>query len=221
MRLTVGPLPAAVYWRRRATVLVGLAMVVLVLSYACGGPGGRTANADPNTSGSTGPSKATTSATLLRPVVATATVGPTAFTLPTTGVTGPCTDPEMLVTAMAGSAHVQRLQLVDVTIKIKNTSARACSRDIGADVQELRLVQGTSIIWSSDDCNANTGHDPRSFAPGMQVAFTLKWNGKVSRTGTGTPTCSTAAPAPPPGVYQLIARLGQKLSNPFAIRVDG
>ena len=38
MRLTVGPLPAAVYWRRRAVVLVGLAILVLIVSYACGGP---------------------------------------------------------------------------------------------------------------------------------------------------------------------------------------
>src|SRR5262249_25583714 len=37
MRLTVGPLPAAVYWRRRAAVLGGLLVIVLLIVYSCAG----------------------------------------------------------------------------------------------------------------------------------------------------------------------------------------
>ncbi len=64
-----------------------------------------------------------------------------------------------------------------MTIKLKNVSSRTCTRDIGADMQELRLVQGTTIVWSSDDCNANTGHDNTSFAPGKEMSFTLTLDG--------------------------------------------
>ncbi|MFC4104406.1 hypothetical protein [Micromonospora zhanjiangensis] len=39
MRLTVGPLPSAVYWRRRAVVLGAGLLFLIVLLYSCGGPG--------------------------------------------------------------------------------------------------------------------------------------------------------------------------------------
>src|SRR3712207_1808921 len=35
MRMTVGPLPPAVYWRRRALVLGAVLAVLLVLVYSC------------------------------------------------------------------------------------------------------------------------------------------------------------------------------------------
>jgi len=222
MRLTVGPLPAAVYWRRRAVVLVGLAMIVLVVSYACGGPtsgAGTTAN-QPSASGTATP---TPSTTLLHPEVpnpsatAPSSATPSAFTLPVAAATGPCTDAEMEVTATAAAAEVQRGQPLAVTIKIKNISNRTCDRDIGADMQELRLNDAATTIWSSDDCGANHGHDERSFDAGTEAVFTLTWMGKRSRGGDGTVVCE--APAPDAATYQLVARLDQKLSAPFEIRV--
>jgi hypothetical protein len=125
----------------------------------------------------------------------------------------------MRVTATAAAATVQRGQPVDVTIKIKNVSQRTCGRDIGADMQELRLLSGTTVIWSSDDCNANRGRSVQSFAPGKQVSYTLTWNGHRSRTGVGEKTCVAGAPTPEPAVYQLVARLDQKFSEPFTLRV--
>jgi hypothetical protein len=216
MRLTVGPLPPAIYWRRRAVVLVLLASLVLVISYACGGPRVPAAGAQSNQS--PGPtSTPDASPTLLRPAVPT-TPPPTAFTLPASG-SGACTDAEMRVTAAAGSTEVQTAKPLDVTIKLTNVSSRTCTRDIGADMQELRLVQGTTIVWSSDDCNANSGHDNTSFAPGKELSFTLQWTGRVSRTGIGGATCSATAQPPPPGIYQLVARLDKKLSEPFAVHI--
>src|SRR5690348_12860369 len=99
MRLTVGPLPAAVYWRRRAVVLVGIAIVVLIASYAC------TASASP----SAGPSHPgvgitpSTTSTLLHPTIdktkATTTPPPTAFTLPANSAGGDCADSEIALSA--------------------------------------------------------------------------------------------------------------------------
>src|SRR5262245_46608252 len=39
MNLTVGPLPPAVYWRRRAIVAAGLLAIILPIAFSCGGPG--------------------------------------------------------------------------------------------------------------------------------------------------------------------------------------
>jgi hypothetical protein len=223
MRLTVGPLSAGVYWRRRALVFVGFAMVVLVVSYACGGPDvskagvQETASASPRNPMMGGPDL---TPTIQTPVLPTPTSPqPTAFSLPNTGATGPCTDSEIDVSATAASAQVQRGQPVDVTIRIKNLSTRTCSRDVGADMQELRLMEADILVWSSDDCNPRKGNDLRSFAPSKETSFTLNWGGNRSRTGAGAVNC--AAPPPDPRAYQLVARLDQKLSRPFELRVTG
>jgi hypothetical protein len=220
MRLTVGPLPAGVYWRRRALVFVGLAMVVLVVSYACGGPDGSTAGAGVGASQSAPVSAAAQSAkaTIQTPVLPTATTPePTAFSLPSSGATGSCTDEEIDLVVAAATATVQAGQPVDVTIRIKNTAGRTCSRDVGADVQELRVMDREFVVWSSDDCNARRGNDVRALGPGKEVAFTLSWAGSRSRSGAGDVNCS--APAPDPAPYQLVARLDQKLSKAFDLRV--
>ena len=218
MRLTVGPLPAAVYWRRRGVVLVGLAMVVLIISYAFSGPDGSA-----NTNVAPTPSASVTTSPL--PSTSTGSVLPTsaspsasAFTLPVAGATGPCGDAEMEVTASALVAEVTRGQPVAFTIKIRNISARTCVRDVGADVQELLLKEGATTIWSSDDCDANHGQDLKQFTPGMEVSYTRTWPGLRSRGGNNTVECSS--PPPDPKVYQLFARLDKKLSPPFDLTVN-
>jgi hypothetical protein len=218
MRLTVGPLPAAVYWRRRAVVLLGIAMVVLVIAYACGSGESPIAGAGTQPTATATPTP-TPTPTLLRSTTATPRATQSPFTLPVVGGKGPCADAELQVTATAAASTVQRGQPVDVTIRIKNLSQRTCARDIGADMQELRLLDGSTLVWSSDDCNANKGRNMHSFAPGRQVSYTLTWNGRRSRTGVGEKTCVTGAPTPEPAVYQLVARLDQQLSAPFSLRV--
>jgi hypothetical protein len=155
--------------------------------------------------------------------------GPTAFTLPTTGPTnspaaaqapasGPCSDAEIEVTASPASAKVPAGKPVDFTIKFRNVGKRSCNRDIGADAQELRLLDGAKVIWSSDDCNARHGTDVRKFAPDDAVAFTLTWDGRRSRSGTGATNCTTA-PVPAIGTYALQGRLEAALSKVVAIRL--
>jgi hypothetical protein len=221
MRLTVGPLPAAVYWRRRGVVLVGLAMVVLIISYAFSGPdGSANTNVAPTPSASattTGEVPSTGTSTAL-PSSASPSASASAFTLPVAGATGPCTDAEMEVTASAPAAEVTRNQPVAFTIKIKNISSRTCVRDVGADVQELLLKDDATTIWSSDDCDANHGQDLKQFTPGFEVSYTRTWMGFRSRGGNNTVECGSLAPDPK--VYQLFARLDKKLSPPFALTIN-
>jgi hypothetical protein len=219
MRLTVGPLPAAVYWRRRGVVLAAVVLVVLILSYAFTGTAKPSEGAGPG-GGASSSATASPTPTLLRPQVGESPKpSQTAFTLPTTGASGPCTDAEMQVAATAASPQSRYNTPVALTIRFRNISSRSCQRDIGADVQELRILSGETLIWSSDDCSPNHGTNVSSFGPGQEAKFNLTWAGKVSRGGTGTVTCSaTAAPAPP-GVYQVVGRLADKLSEPFTLRL--
>src|SRR4051812_3400548 len=141
MRLTVGPLPPAVYWRRRGVVLGALLIVVLALVYTFGGtphaPAGTQTTLD-STSPAAPPG---TTPTVLTPIIGDHKAdkpdqdqvddpGPTAFTLPTTGPTsspaaapasasGPCTDAEIQVTATPASNKVPAGKPVDFTIRFR------------------------------------------------------------------------------------------------------
>jgi hypothetical protein len=101
---------------------------------------------------------------------------------------------------------------ISIRLKIKNSSDRTCRRDVGADLQELRIVKGGSAekVWSSDDCASARGTDVQSFPPGFEREYLVTWNGKASTScRAGMPSGAVAT-----GTYQLYGRLGTKLSSP-------
>jgi hypothetical protein len=215
MRLTIGPHPAAVYWRGRAVVLVGLAIVVLIVTYACSG-------SSPSGADGGHPAASVTSTlqhpTSGQPTTPSPTPTPTPFTLPQSTASGPCGDAELNLTAGANPASPKLGEPVMLTLVIENASNRTCARDIGAEPQELMLLDGETVIWSSDDCSTNHSSDIQSFNAGQSRTFSLTWSGRRSRSGVNQKTC-TDGTAPLPGEYQLVARLGTKKSAPFAVHL--
>ena len=102
-----------------------------------------------------------------------------------------------------------------VRLKIKNISTRTCTRDVGADPQELYIDQGAQKYWSSDTCSPTKGN-VATFAPGAEFEYNVTWNGRQSSKCSGA---LAAGPAPPPGEYQLRGRLGNRVSNPVALTI--
>ncbi|MEH0841352.1 hypothetical protein V6U81_03020 [Micromonospora sp. CPCC 205711] len=245
MRLTVGPLPSAVYWRRRAVVLGAGLLFLIVLLYSCNQsgdtattPGARSTPSSPVTSPSRTGSPPASGPDSASPPAASAapggSVGPVAdpgtTTAPTTAPPaappagpaaaddGTCTDAEIVVTSVALPSQAQRGAPVDLSLKIKNRSQRTCSRDVGADVQELFIKSGAEKVWSSDTCGTGRGSDVQSFTPGFERSYQLTWNGMdVTRCANGV----AAGPNPPAGTYQVFARVGTKLSEPVALIITG
>jgi hypothetical protein len=234
MRLTVGPLPAAIYWRRRLLVLGALLLIVLGIVYACtGGPGaGNQAGPGPSNTTTTAPASATTTGTPTPTPTATPT--PTPFTLPAepTGPaggtgggeqTGPCTDGEIGLTVAASSATLTMGQAATFTLTIENISTRTCTRDIGSEQQELQLRLNGVIAWSSDDCGGRDSFE-EELPPEFHRSFPIEWNGYRSRTGTGeAPSCPlepSAQAKPDAGTYELVARLGSKFSTPVSVVIS-
>jgi hypothetical protein len=247
MRLTVGPLPPAVYWRRRLAVLGILLLLVILVVYACsdGGDQGKNGAKNGGTSGGTqsgsqpahqgrtptksptpNPSGPASVAPLLPPLGSIAPEGGDPVdqgaaggpgTEPSPGAapgTGPCTDDEMAVTAVPEAPSVARGTFVRLTLKIKNISNRTCTRDVGADAQELFLLDGAKAkMWSSDACDAAHGGDVRTFRPGIEAPFFVLWDGRATSSG-----CANR-PLPPAGRYQLIGRLSSKLGAPAPLDV--
>ena len=129
---------------------------------------------------------------------------------------GTCTDAEMSVTPVPATTTVRRGVPLPVRLKIKNISARTCTRDVGADLQELYIGQGAGRVWSSDACSTVKGSEVRSFPPNGEREYNVTWNGKQSnkcRAGLAVGT------APPAGQYEMRFRLGAKISAPVALAV--
>jgi hypothetical protein len=244
MRSTVGPLPPAVYWRRRAVVLGAVLLGIIVLFVSCSGNDKndqRGKGASSSTSLPT-PAPAKTSASpepsFLDGVPGTQqslpalgdleshdptddggnpTTAPTTANGQNTNVTaasGSCTDNEFLVAASVPTTTLKRGNSLQITLTVKNTGSRTCSRDVGAGAQELYLEVGARKYWSSDTCSKDDSTDVRQFAPGNSRAYKVTWNGLQSSSCAGT---TPSGPAPPPGQFELRARLGTLVSQPVLI----
>lgn len=123
---------------------------------------------------------------------------------------GACTDAEISVQPAAEAASVRRGP-VQLYIKIKNISGRTCTRDVGAYMQELYIVKGSAKQWTSDLCADRTGNEIRSFPPNDEVSYYVTWDGRSTAQGCGNRQLIE------PGTYQLLGRLGTKVSDPVSL----
>ena len=250
MRTTVGPLPPAVYWRRRAVVLGAVLLGIVVLFVSCSGDGKTGQNGKAAPTSLPTPAPATTSSESDPPFVdgvpggggpslpdpgsvesqqagdgnagsTTGTDAPTTGTGSNTNVTAPtdgsCADSEMSVTPIPATTTIKRGAPLQLSLQVKNVGTRTCSRDLGSDPQELYLDQGARKYWSSDDCGASRGNDVRQLAPGAERVYKITWNGRQSSSCSGG---LATGPNPPPGQFDLRARLGTLISNPVVITIS-
>lgn len=235
MRLTVGPLPPAVYWRRRAIVLAAVLLVLFLVAQACVsasaspepeavGESTSTHTADPGARDRPTPTAEAASPAPTVPATNPGTGGatPASPAAPAGGLdpADACSDQELLITAQTGRASFPTGASVQFTIRVRNDADRSCWRDIGGDYRELYLRRGTgaSKVWSSRDCAPPTGSDPRELEPGFETSYYIVWEGRSSAS------CAAGEPAGErveAGDYQLVARLGTALSEPVDITVTG
>ena len=117
---------------------------------------------------------------------------------------------------MPARVAAKRGQPVNLSLIIKNVSARTCARDVGADVQEIYIKQGAAKIWSSDVCAvaAGAGSKVEQFQPGGQRTYYVTWNGRDSSRCSGG---MAAGNFPVAGRYEVMGRLGAKVSNPVVV----
>jgi hypothetical protein len=130
-----------------------------------------------------------------------------------------CTDSEIKVTAKPAQTTLKRGADLYITLLVKNTSKRTCTRDVGADMQELRVLKSTEKIWSSDDCGGPRGHEVRQFPPNHERSYTVVWNGKSSSACEKTIKRVPDGPVPPAGEYRLYARVGTAISPSVALKL--
>ncbi|GHJ46428.1 hypothetical protein Cs7R123_37700 [Catellatospora sp. TT07R-123] len=132
---------------------------------------------------------------------------------------GECTDTEIKVTAKPAQNAIKRGAELYITLLIKNVGKRTCARDVGADLQELRIVDGTTKVWSSDDCGGPRGHEVRQFPPGHERAYTVIWNGHASSACAKTMKRTPDGPVPDAGDYQLFGRVGTAIGHAVTLKL--
>jgi hypothetical protein len=226
MKMTVGPLPPVVYWRRRAAI--GAVLIAILLGFAtCRGGGSDAAQtagqAKPSASPTVGvtPSGAPSSAAPgaagpVAPAPRESTSAPATQNAPAAGGTAPdCTDADLRLTASLDRAAVSYGSMPKVYLTVRNAGSAACRRDVGANAQELRVMDGSRRLWSSDDCQPLRGNSVRTLQPGEKRVYTVTWSGKDS-----TPGCKQARTRVSPGTYQLLARLDTLVSERVAFRIS-
>jgi hypothetical protein len=222
----VGPLPASVYWRRRALAL-GAVILVLLLGWAVLPGGGDDQPRD--TAGALGSPSATVPAAAPTTLSATPPAGdpgrpadgngggdPATPTAPVPTAPSPtpapppkaCADSALRLTVAPRRPAYSVGQSPVLDLRVQNVSAVPCVRDLGAGQQEITLYQGTRRLWSSNDCFPDDSRDAEVLRPGAQETFSVTWSGLGSR-----PKCAGTRTRIGAGSYALVARLGTLVSR--------
>lgn len=190
----VGPLPASTYWRRRVVLFVGL-IVLLLLAKSCTGGG------SPDKAAVVKPRPSSTPSVTPAPIRATSTPAPVALAT--------CADASLQLTTSTDASAYPVGGAPKLTLSVKNSSVRACRRDLGSGAVELLVFSGADRVWSSDDCGSGKSVALTTLAPAGSQAVVLTWAGKRSKPG-----CSGSREQAKPGTYRVVARVG-------TLRVEG
>ena len=235
MNMTVGPLPPAVYWRRRAIVaapilvlLFTLSMCVVSASGSAGSAGPKEnlktiAKATPTRTASPSPSMSGDMGSRANPYlpgvgVTTSPIPPQPSTIapapppPTTVPPIACADADLSVTTTLEHQSYPVGSRLKIKIVIANKSNKPCFRDLGAGQQEVFVKNGDQRIWSSDDCSNNRAQDVRTLAAGDSRTYWVAWTGYTS-----APQCPSGQSRAQAAKYQVYGRLGGLHSAPFQL----
>ena len=215
----VGPLPAAVYWRRRLVVLLVLVVLVGGLTWGALALLGGRDTGDAAAGGATSTElpaleRVVPSVTALRtPEAPAAPPPPSAAPEPAAPPPGPepggpCTDDmvglEVRTPGQTAPGSKPTFELV-----VTNTSPVPCVRLLDKELQELVLIDAAGArMWGSNDCFPESSDEPRLLAPGETVVVPLVWGGLTSE-----PTCTAPRVPPAPGSYVVRGRLDTKASG--------
>ncbi|MCC8929386.1 hypothetical protein [Rhodococcus sp. I2R] len=121
-----------------------------------------------------------------------------------------CSDQSLAIKATPDKPSYRVGEEPGFTVVITNISAQECQRDVGAGLQRVLVsTLDDQRIWSNTDCFPDAQSDLRTFGPGEQAGFTVKWSGTNSIPGCGEERVPVG-----PGSYKVIAQLGELRSSP-------
>ncbi|TPW74227.1 hypothetical protein [Schumannella soli] len=188
------PLPPEVYRRRRLLVFGGLAVVIVVLALILWPRGGGDA------AGGKSPSPSPTVSKGLADLNPSGKASGAAATT--------CSPSAITVTAVLDKTNYGADQQPQMSMTITNSSATACSVDVGTAAQEFTITSGEDRIWDSKDCQTDPTNDVRTIDAGQSLSTAaLPWE----RVRSDPSTCDQTNRTPATGggaTYRLQVKLG-------------
>jgi len=201
----VGPEPARTYWLRRAVLATAVLLLLVLLLQLLGGDGDddrlSQTQAPPTAAARTTPSPS-------------ATPDPSSSPSPSPSAVA-CTDDVLQVEAAATEESYAVGEQPRLELRITNTGATPCTRDLGQAAVELQVVSGDDRIWSSDDCAPGGEADLVVLQPGAVETSAVTWSGTRSLPG-----CQGDDEPADAGTYRVTGRVGDKReqSEPFVLQ---
>ena len=133
----------------------------------------------------------------------------------------PCNPDAISLEAVTDAGEYQAGQQPQISMKITNLGAAACTINVGTDAQEYRITSGDDAIWNSRDCQTAPAPSEFTLEPGIdnaQSTTPFPWD----RTRSSTTTCDTTRPEVTAGggTYRLSVLLGDiesAESKPFLL----
>jgi hypothetical protein len=98
-------------------------------------------------------------------------------------VEGECSDADTSIRVVVDRETTAVGEGVHINMIVKNNSATTCKRDVGSGANEVTVISGPALIWSTDHCNPNTDRDLVELAPGQEWNVKVVWIGKQTATG--------------------------------------
>lgn len=199
----VGREPAETYWQRRAMLVGGLVLALILLAVLV------TGGDDPDRLAAGGPSPS--------PQVSST---PTPTPTPTLSVSAaPATAcPPVALQVLAGADKdgypVGGRPVLE--LRVTNTGTSSCTVDLGQAAVELLVYSGTDRIWSSDDCAPGGAAKVTTLEPGRPTSSLLTWAGRRSLPGCEGPKAQAQ-----PGTYRVTGRVGQLQVEGDSFRFTG
>ena len=96
---------------------------------------------------------------------------------------GECSDADTSIRVEVDRETTAVGEGVHVNMIVKNISSTTCKRDVGSGANEVTVISGPALIWSTDHCNPNTDKDLVELAPGQEWNVKVVWIGKQTATG--------------------------------------
>ncbi|QBX54949.1 hypothetical protein EXE58_05425 [Nocardioides seonyuensis] len=197
-----GPLPARVYWVRRAIVLgIPLVLVVVLARVLGGSADGKDPEQATRASAPTTPSAGSSAPSLAGPTAPAAATGrkgrkkakPAPPPEPVLAEpTGPCTHDDIVITptltTAAGGADVP------ITLNVRTQETEACTWQASADTMAVTITSGSDHIWSLRECPTSIAASDVVVRRAVDALVTVTWNARRSEEGCSSPSAEWAMP---------------------------
>jgi hypothetical protein len=188
----VGSKPPAVYWRRRAVLLITVVLLVISLYVLFGRGSGRP--------GASALAPTSTPSTSAANHPTSMTGGRTAS--PSNSASNGCPAGTLKLAATTAAPRFKLGSQPALALQVTNSGKNPCVADLSDTQIELLVYNGESRVWGSHDCQVEPGTQLMTLNPRQAVRRSITWTGLSSQ-----PQCAGTRQLVGAGTYTLHAKL--------------